>query len=85
MRGLVLAVAALSAAPFQCGHDYGPELRHEEGPGDALWQLAQKFHDEHDDAAARRTLQYLVERYPSSRWAGAAREELARGADGGAG
>ncbi len=67
---------ALALAPVQCGHAPDPNERREDTPGDALWQLAQKFHAEHDDAAERRTLQYLVERYPSSRWAPAAREQL---------
>lgn len=73
----------VSSAPFQCGHERDPALRWDETPGDALWQLAQRFHAAHDEAAARQTLEYLVERYPSSRWAPAAREEL--GGDGAAG
>ena len=72
------------AVPLQCGGSDTPaELRTEDTAGDALWDLAQKFHDQHDEAAARGTLQFLVERYPSSRYAPAAREQLARGADGG--
>jgi outer membrane protein assembly factor BamD (BamD/ComL family) len=88
MIGRPLAVAlALWVAPLQCAHEPDPALRHEDTPGDALWQLAQSFHEGHDEAAAKRTLEYLVERYPSSRWAEAARDELSRvgGADGGAG
>jgi hypothetical protein len=74
-RSLVV-VLAVATAPLQCGKSYDPDLRKDDTPGDALWQLAQRFHDENDEAAARRTLQYLVERYPSSRWAPAAREQL---------
>jgi hypothetical protein len=75
-----LALAAASA-PIQCGHAPDPNERREDTPGDALWQLAQKFHQEHDDKAERRTLQYLVEQYPSSRWAPAAREQLGQGGE----
>jgi outer membrane protein assembly factor BamD (BamD/ComL family) len=86
-RSLALALA-FAIAPLQCGHSYDPALERDETPGDALWQLSRMFHEKHDEAAARRTLEYLVERYPASRWAAAAREELdaARGGhgDGGA-
>ncbi|MGO9837581.1 MAG: tetratricopeptide repeat protein [Polyangiaceae bacterium] len=77
---LVLAVAI---APLQCGHAYDPALSKDETPGYALWQLAKRFHDQHDDTAARHTLEYLVEQYPASRWAAAAQEELGQGRDGG--
>lgn len=73
-----LAAALVSVAPLQCGHTPDAELREDETPGDALWQLAQRFEKQHDQAAERQTLQYLVERYPASRWAGPARDELAR-------
>jgi hypothetical protein len=77
MTGRLLVIAlALSTAPFQCGHERDPSLRWDETPGDALWNLAGRFREQHDEAAARQTLQYLVERYPSSRWAQAARDEL---------
>jgi len=77
MIARALAVA-LAVAPMQCAHEPDPSLRWNDTPGDALWQLAQEFRDSHDDAAARRTLEYLVERYPSSRWAQAARDELGK-------
>jgi outer membrane protein assembly factor BamD (BamD/ComL family) len=83
-RSLAL-LAAIATAPIQCGHDYDPNLRKDESPGDALWDLAQKFHDAHDDAAARTTLAYLVQRYPASRYAAAARDELGGAREGEAG
>ena len=73
-----LAAIALAVAPLQCGHTPEAELREDETPGDALWQLALKFHDSHDAAAEITTLKYLVERYPASRWQAPAREQLAR-------
>ena len=76
---VVVALAASgSTAPLQCGHTPEAELREDETPGDALWTMAQKFHDSHDVAAERATLKYLVERYPASRWVSPARDELAQ-------
>ncbi len=72
----VLCAVLLSTAPMQCGHTPDAELREDETPGDALWQLAQRFRAAHDDAGERRTLQFLVERYPASRWVSQARERL---------
>jgi outer membrane protein assembly factor BamD (BamD/ComL family) len=77
-----LLAALLSSAPLQCGHTPEAELQEDETPGDALWRLAQKFRDRHDGAAERQTLEYLVERYPASRWVAPAREELAKLAPG---
>ena len=78
--------SALGAAPFQCARAPETDSRREDTPGDALYALAQKFKGENNAAAARETLKYLVEHYPSSRFASAARDELAgaeRGGDGG--
>lgn len=66
----------MATAPFQCGKEIDPGLRQEETAGDALWALSQTFADAGDRAAERRTLEFLVERYPSSRYASAARDEL---------
>jgi hypothetical protein len=80
LRAGLLAALAVSAsnAPLQCGHTPEAELQEDETPGDALWRLAQKFHDRHETAAERQTLHYLVERYPASRWIGPAKEELGK-------
>jgi outer membrane protein assembly factor BamD (BamD/ComL family) len=72
-----VASAALSLAPFQCGHDPDPNVRREDTAGDALWALAQDFRARHDEAAAKDTLKFLIEKYPSSRHTPAAKEELA--------
>jgi hypothetical protein len=81
LRPLLLAtsltsLATFANAPIQCGHEIDPNLRKDESPGDALWDLAEKFHEAHDEAASEKTLAYLVDRYPASRWAPAARERL---------
>jgi len=75
---LGLGTGLLATAPMQCGHTPDAELREDETPGDALWQLAQRFQAAHDTAGEKRTLEYLVERYPASRWASPARDELAK-------
>jgi len=82
-----LLVALTSIAPLQCGHTSDPELQLDETPGDALWKLAQRFEAAQDVGGERRTLAYLVEQYPASRWAPAAREKLAQlgGGDAGSG
>ncbi len=96
LRAACLVAALTSIAPLQCGHTPDAELQEDETPGDALWRLAQRFEAAHDTAGEKRTLEYLLERYPSSRWAPAAREKLAQmgaghdegqgsGADGGGG
>ncbi len=72
-----LAVA-LSLAPFQCAHSPDPNERREDSAGDALWALAQDCHAHGDTAGERRTLAYLVEKYPSSRHAPAAKDDLAK-------
>jgi hypothetical protein len=65
----VLLALGVGTAPLQCGHDPDPNLRRDDTAGDALWELSQKFHAEHNEAAARETLRYLVDRYPSNRHA----------------
>lgn len=44
---------------------------------DVLWQLAQRFRQAREPAAARQTLQYLLERFPASRLAAEAAAVLA--------
>lgn len=75
---LAVALGSLATAPFQCGHGVDPGLRQEETAGDALWALAQRFADAGDRAAEKRTYQFIVEKYPSSRYAPAAQDELAK-------
>jgi hypothetical protein len=72
-----LAAAVFAIAPLQCPHENDAAHCWDDAPGDGLWDLAQKFREAHDEAGARRTLQFLLDRYPSSRYAPAAREQLA--------
>jgi len=75
---LVAIAVSLGAgtAPFQCGSSNDPALRREDTAGDALWDLAQEFRKKGNEQAARETLRYLVEHYPSNRHVPAARAEL---------
>lgn len=79
-----LALSTLGLAPMQCKREPDPNLRLEDTAGDALWDLAAEFKKKGDDKAARETLRFLVERYPSNRHAPAARAELGDAPDGGA-
>ena len=74
--GTGLVVASLGGAPLQCGSGPDPGLRLEDTAGDALWSLAQDFRAKGNEQAARDTLRYLVEHYPSNRHVPAARAEL---------
>ncbi len=69
-------VAALGHAPLQCSRSHDNDMRREDTAGDALYALAQDFRAKGNEEAAKQTLRYLVEHYPSNRHAPAAREEL---------
>jgi hypothetical protein len=73
---IVLLLAALGQAPFQCSSEPDPDLEIEETPGEALYKLAGKFRKAGDRAAWRTTLRYLIAQYPSSRFAEMARQDL---------
>jgi hypothetical protein len=78
VRAFALALSSLllSQAPLQCSHEPEGDLRKYETPPEALYDLATRFKSKHDDAAWRDTLVFLVERYPSSRFAERAKAEL---------
>ena len=71
-------LAAVSTAPLQCTKKYDPSTAREETAGDGLWDLAEDFKAKGNTEAQASTLRFLVARYPSSRRAPAARDELAR-------
>jgi TolA-binding protein len=79
-----LLLAALAAsAPLQCGaSDAESSERQSETPGEALYDLAQEFKAQGDEDGWRRTLEYLRRRYPNSRFAVRAQNELERAASG---
>jgi len=78
VRALALA-ALLALAPIQCGSGPREHPEYEDDPAEAVWELSERFAAEGDEDARRRTLEYLIERYPSSRFAERARVQLGRG------
>jgi outer membrane protein assembly factor BamD (BamD/ComL family) len=76
-------IGALGGAPMQCVGEPEPSLGSEESPAEALYALAQELHRAGDEAGWRRALEYLAERYPASRFAVQARQDLADAATGG--
>lgn len=73
--GPLLLAAALSA-PFQCSSKVRPEHRLEEEPAEVLYKLAERFGAQGNAAARAETLRFLVERFPASRFAEAAKVDL---------
>jgi hypothetical protein len=73
----------IALAPMQCGGGSDdPSLLRYEGPGEALYDLAQRFKAKGDEPAYVDTLRFIVARYPNSRRAVTAKlelEQLARG------
>jgi hypothetical protein len=73
---LLLTTALFVHAPLQCSREPEPELRRYETPPEALFGLAERFKAKGNSRAYRDTLAYLVERYPSSRFAERAKQDL---------
>lgn len=70
MRLALFVAAALAVtAPFQCASDPDPDRAMEDSAPRALWDLSVRFEAEGNEQARRTTLEQLVERYPSSRYA----------------
>jgi hypothetical protein len=84
LLGAGLVVASLSNAPLQCGGGSNPDVRREDSAGDALYNLAMDFRAKGNEQAAKDTLRYLVEHYPSNRHVPAARAELGEASPSGA-
>jgi outer membrane protein assembly factor BamD (BamD/ComL family) len=68
----------LGYAPLQCGSGDADSIEQRtETPGEALYGLAQEFKSKGDTDGWRRTLEYLRRRYPNSRFAVRAKNDLA--------
>lgn len=76
--GVVILLASFFGAPFQCPSEPDPSRAREETPGEALYSLAEEFREAGDRNGWERTLQHLVRRYPASRFAVTARDDLER-------
>lgn len=82
-KAAILALlGAIAAAPLQCTRDPDPKRAVYEDPAEALYALAEQFRAEGNEPARKTTLRRLADRYPSSRFARMAREELGLPLDG---
>lgn len=79
---ILIAALGGAAAPYQCAGDPEFKERKEETPAEALFGLAQQFKARGETQAWRDTLEYLVARYPNSRFAKMAKSDLAEGGGG---
>lgn len=73
-----LALLALLLAPLQCGAPPREHPQFEDSPAEAVWDLSEELGRAGDAAGRRHALEFLIERYPSSRFAERARVVLAR-------
>lgn len=67
---------ALSVAPYQCAREPDPNRRIEDDPAEVVYKLADRFKTDGKAEARASTLKYLIERFPTSRYAKMARLEL---------
>lgn len=75
MKAALLALGIVLGAPYQCATEPDERPTEDSAP-QALWMLAERFRSEDNASARETTLQQLVERYPSSRYAERARQAL---------
>ena len=69
-------LGSVGSAPFQCARNPDPESAIEEEPGEALFGLAEQFREQGNVEGRKSTLIYLVKRYPASRFATRAAQDL---------
>jgi outer membrane protein assembly factor BamD (BamD/ComL family) len=77
MKAAILLAISLSVAPLQCAGDPDPR-RGYDTPEETLYGLAERFRKQGDVEAWHETLDYLIERYPNSRFAARAKDDLAK-------
>lgn len=70
------ALLLLALAPFQCPSDPDPGKLREDTPGEALYELSVRFAKDGDREAQIRTLKFILDRYPRSRFSTTAESEL---------
>ena len=75
--GALLLALSSSFAPYQCAREPDPSRRMEDDPAEVVYQLAERFKDQGKTEARVATLRYLVERFPTSRFAKRAELDLA--------
>lgn len=69
-------LGSIASAPVQCGREPDPEHAIEDEPGEALYGLAEQFREQGNVDARKSALLYIVKRYPSSRFAARAKQDL---------
>lgn len=72
----VAIFGSVATAPVQCARSPEPELAIDEEPGEALFGLAEQFRAQGNVEAQKSTLLYIVKRFPSSRFAARAKQDL---------
>jgi len=77
LRAPFAALLLLSSfAPYQCAREPDPKRRIEDEPAEAVYKLAERFREQGNADARAATLRYIIERYPTSRYAKTAAGEL---------
>ena len=78
--GLLLAgTLAAGAAPMQCASDDREPLPTLPDAPEECYLLAQRLLEQGDPAGWRSALEYVIERFPDSRYAARARDDLDHG------
>ena len=72
----MLLLASTATAPLQCAKTRDPNLRMEDDASQVLYDLAEVFHKKGEEHGRAETLAFLIARYPSSRYAEMARQDL---------
>jgi len=76
LGSLLLAAASAVFAPMQCQSEPPPEQNRYEHPPEALYALSKRLRAAGEAKAWRITLETIVERYPNSREAVMAKDDL---------
>ena len=76
MRAWLISVFLANAAPVQCGEPEPIRYADRDDPAEVVFDLGKRLDARGEHGAAAMTWRYLIERYPSSRYAQRARAEL---------
>lgn len=76
---VLAGLLAAGAAPMQCPTTDREPLVAEPDAPEECYALAQRLRERGDLEGWRTALEYVVERFPDSRWAARARDDLRRG------
>jgi outer membrane protein assembly factor BamD (BamD/ComL family) len=76
LASIAAAGLLLGSAPFQCGDPEPIRYARRDDPAEVVWSLGVRLDRRGQRTAAHETWRYLIERYPTSRYAERARMEL---------